>query len=108
MEQKKIHIGKLIQDVVKQKNVKPIDFANRLGKTRQNVYDLYSRDSVDVKLLLEVSKALNYDFVSLFTLSEKTAESDTEVSISLKIKSDQLEDVLKWFSEKGSLNISKK
>jgi transcriptional regulator with XRE-family HTH domain len=108
MEANKIHIGKLIQDVVKQKKVKPVDLANQLGKTRQNIYDLYSRDSVDVKLLLELSKALNYDFVSLFTLSEKSIESDTEVSISLKIKSDQLEDVLKWFSDKGSLNISKK
>jgi hypothetical protein len=63
MNYKKIHIGKLIQTFVKENNINSADLARKIGKTRQNVYDLYKRDDIEVKLFLTISEALNHDFL---------------------------------------------
>ena len=59
---KKIHIGKLIQTFVKENNINSAELARKIGKTRQNIYDLYKRDDIEVKLFLTISEALNHNF----------------------------------------------
>jgi len=63
MSYKKIHIGKLIQTFVRENHINSAELARRIGKTRQNVYDLYKRDDIEVKLLLAISEALNHNFL---------------------------------------------
>ncbi|GAB6013151.1 hypothetical protein [Viscerimonas tarda] len=63
MELNKIHIGKLIQAFVKENNVNSAELARKIGKTRQNVYDIYKRDDIEVKLFLTLSKVLNHNFI---------------------------------------------
>ncbi|GHT01069.1 hypothetical protein AGMMS49525_00860 [Bacteroidia bacterium] len=60
----KIHIGKLIQQFVKENDIKSADIARKIGKTRQNIYDLYKRDDIEVKLLLTISDVLEHNFIS--------------------------------------------
>ena len=62
MNRKKIHIGKLIQTFVKENHINSAQLARSIGKTRQNIYDLYKRDDVEVKLLLSISEALRHNF----------------------------------------------
>ena len=62
MKENNLHIGKLVQDFVKQNNINSAQLAREIGKTRQNIYDLYKRDDVEVKLLLTISKALKHNF----------------------------------------------
>jgi len=62
MDYKKIHIGKLIQTFVKENNINSAELARKIGKTRQNIYDLYKRDDIEVKLFLTISEALNHNF----------------------------------------------
>jgi len=62
MEYKKIHIGKLIQTFVRENNINSAELARKIGKTRQNVYDLYKRDDIEVKLFLTISEVLNHNF----------------------------------------------
>ncbi|MCL2649719.1 MAG: hypothetical protein FWD60_01685 [Candidatus Azobacteroides sp.] len=62
MNHKKIHIGKLIQTFVKENNINSAELARKIGKTRQNVYDLYKRDDIEVKLFLTISEVLNHNF----------------------------------------------
>jgi len=62
MNNKKIHIGKLIQTFVKENHINSAELARRIGKTRQNVYDLYKRDDIEVKLFLTISDVLNHNF----------------------------------------------
>ena len=63
MDYKKIHIGKLIQTFVKENNINSAELARKLGKTRQNIYDLYKRDDIEVKLFLTISEILNHNFI---------------------------------------------
>jgi hypothetical protein len=62
MEKQKIHIGNLVQTFVKDKHINSAELARKIGKTRQNMYDFYKRDDVEVKLLLSISEALNHNF----------------------------------------------
>ena len=62
MEHKKIHLGKLIQTFVKENNINSAELARKIGKTRQNIYDLYKRDDMEVKLFLTISEVLNHNF----------------------------------------------
>ncbi len=62
MNLEKIHIGELVKSVVRQSNIRDVDFAKKIGKSRQNVYDMYKRTDFEVKLLLTCSIALNHNF----------------------------------------------
>ncbi len=62
MDLEKIHIGKLVKSIVRQNNIKDADFARKIGKSRQNVYDMYKRTDFEVKLLLTCSLALDHNF----------------------------------------------
>ena len=62
MNHKKIHIGKLIQTFVKENHINSAELARKIGKTRQNMYDLYKRDDIEVKLFLTISEVLNHNF----------------------------------------------
>lgn len=64
MKRSDIHIGSLIKNFVKEKHINSAELARKIGKTRQNIYDLYKRDDVEVKLLLAISEALNHDFIN--------------------------------------------
>jgi hypothetical protein len=108
MESSKIHIGQLIKKVVRESNIKDAAFAKGIGKSRQNVYDLYKRSDMEVKLLHTISQALNYDFFQFFRIGRNEEPSVTDVSINLKVKPENLDDLFKWISENGNVNISKK
>lgn len=64
MQEEKTHIGAMVKDFVKQNNINASELARKLGKTRQNLYDLYKRDDVGVKEILSLSKAVNHDFLA--------------------------------------------
>ena len=63
MDYKKIHLGKLIQAFVKENHINSAELARKIGKTRQNLYDLYKREDIEVKLFLTISEVLNHDFI---------------------------------------------
>ena len=48
---------------MKDNNINSAELARKINKTRQNVYDMYKRDDMEVKLLLTVSDALNHNFL---------------------------------------------
>ncbi|MDR3048160.1 MAG: hypothetical protein LBU51_11250 [Bacteroidales bacterium] len=98
MNYKRIHIGKLIQTFVKENHINTAELARKLGKTRQNLYDLYKRDDIDVKLFLTISEVLNHDFLA--DLYEKK-----EMDCVLNTVLDALKELI---SEKISKNTIKK
>ena len=63
MDHEKIHLGKLIQTFVRENHINSTELARKIGKTRQNVYDLYKRDDMEVKLFLTISEVLNHNFL---------------------------------------------
>ncbi|MDR0754301.1 MAG: helix-turn-helix domain-containing protein [Prevotellaceae bacterium] len=74
MNKNEIHIGNIIRQKVNQSSLSVAEFAKRINKTRENVYDIFKRSSIDTELLSQISKVLNYDFFKHFNSKEKASE----------------------------------
>ena len=57
-----IHIGKLIKERLHETGMKKSEFARRINRTSQNIYDIFERKSIDTGLLTMISEILRFDF----------------------------------------------
>lgn len=73
-----IHIGKLVLDKLKERGISKSEFARRINKSRQNVQDIFKRQSLDTQLLSEIGEVLTFDFFS--ALSKKPPKDDKLVA----------------------------
>ena len=62
----KIHIGSIIHEKVKELGMSVADFARALHCNRPNAYSIFERKNIDVELLVEISKILNCDLLSIY------------------------------------------
>ena len=53
-----IHIGKIIKETLKSKNIDVADFAYKINYTRGNAYKIFNKKSIDTELLTKISKVL--------------------------------------------------
>lgn len=63
----KIKIGHLIRDEVESRGMKVAHFAKLINRTRQNVHNIFGRQTIDTELLYEISKALDRDFFTEYS-----------------------------------------
>ena len=63
------HIGKKIKEVLYQKGISVSEFAKSINRSRNVVYDIFERESIDTKLLQKISKVLDYNFFSTIVSS---------------------------------------
>ena len=61
-----IHIGKVILKKLKESGMSKSEFGRRINKSPQNVQDIFTRQSIDTKLLLDISEVLEYSFFTLY------------------------------------------
>lgn len=71
-----IHIGKKIKEELYRQNFSVTLFAKRINRTRNVVYNIFGRESIDTDLLNKISKVLNCDFFSVYS-AQKEFASDT-------------------------------
>ncbi len=62
-----IHIGSKIKEVTGKKGVNIADFSRRINTSRENVYGIFKRKTIDTGLLERISKVLEYDFFQYYT-----------------------------------------
>jgi predicted transcriptional regulator len=74
---KNIHIGILIQEVLKEQKITVANFAKELGRDRSSVYDMFKRQSIDTGTLSRISEILNYNF--FFEYSYRDAGDRTAI-----------------------------
>lgn len=55
-------IGKLIEDEVRKQELSITEFARLIYCQRNNVYDIFNRNNMDIILLKQISKVLNRNF----------------------------------------------
>jgi len=86
---KEICIGEKIREIFDKKNMNIAQFAELLHCDRANVYNIFRRKKIDIYLLLEISKILNYDFVKEVCDKHKLPEniSSSKISLVLEINS---------------------
>lgn len=58
----KLHIGKMIETELRSQKRTVTWLSRQLHCDRRNVYDIFSRTSLDTSLLMRVSVILHYDF----------------------------------------------
>lgn len=56
-----MHIGQLIESIVRNQGRSPSWLARRLNMVRVNVYDIFRRESIDSALLRRISIVLEVD-----------------------------------------------
>lgn len=61
-----IHIGQLIRNKLREQGRTVTWFADRLCCTRANVYKIFAKDNIDIKLLLKVSEILDVNFFEIY------------------------------------------
>lgn len=76
----KTHIGEKIKERAKELRVGPTELANAINTSKQNVYGIFKRESIDTTLLQKICKALNYDFFSFFTNPKLPPHTEITVS----------------------------
>lgn len=69
-----INIGELVKSVLETKGLSVTEFAKRINKSRENVYSIFSRKSIDTTLLAKITQVLNYDFFMHYSTSLKDLE----------------------------------
>jgi transcriptional regulator with XRE-family HTH domain len=71
-----VHIGKKIKEELYRQGIPVSVFAKRIGRSRNGIYDLFERQSIDLELLSKISAVLKYDFFALYDQS-KYRQPDT-------------------------------
>lgn len=61
-----IHIGRLIEERIKEVGMTKAEFGRRINTSRQNVNTLLRKESLDTRLLKKIGRVLNHDFFHYF------------------------------------------
>ncbi|SDP10064.1 hypothetical protein SAMN05428975_0306 [Mucilaginibacter sp. OK268] len=66
MQKKANTVGEFVKEIAESQNLKPSDLGARINTSKQNISDIYKRNTIDSELLLTLSKALNYNLFSYY------------------------------------------
>ncbi len=61
-----MHIGEKVEARAKELRIGATELARKIRTSKQNVYSIYKRSSIDTDLLQKLSKALEFDFFAYF------------------------------------------
>jgi len=57
------YIGKVIKEKVEERKMKIEEFATQIGRVRTGAYPIFNSKSIDIELLIKISKVLDYNFL---------------------------------------------
>jgi plasmid maintenance system antidote protein VapI len=83
-----IHIGQLIKAKLTESNISITEFARRIHCERSNVYSIFKRKSIDIELLILISKSLNFDFIHEYY--QKYTAQDVSMTLTILLEGDKL------------------
>lgn len=95
LNMKDIHIGSLIKDqfekkMERDKHFNKTVFAKLIHVHRTTIYPIFEQKTIDIELLIRISKALEYDFIKEVYLKEKNDENECKVIVGVEITKQQL------------------
>lgn len=62
-----LHIGSLIKKRAQELRIGPTELGSKIDTSKQNMYGIYKRKSIDIELLYKISVALNYNFFNHYS-----------------------------------------
>lgn len=69
-----INIGEKIKSRAKQLRIGPTELGKLINTSKQNIYGIYKRKTVDTETLRKLSTALEYDFFELYRLNTENTK----------------------------------
>ena len=85
----KIHAGETVKTYFEETGMTVSEFARRLNCHRQNVYDIFKRQNIDLSLLQRISKVLEHDFVTELYGTRQTSKITLKFAITVEIDNGQ-------------------
>ena len=82
----KIHAGKKVKEHFAASGLSVSEFARRLNCHRQNVYDIFRREVIDVGLLQRISRVLEHDFVTELYGSPNSTKVTLKCAITVEME----------------------
>ena len=96
-----LHIGRLIKTVFERSGMTVSEFARQLNCERTNIYTIFKRKSIDVELLINISKILRYNFFEdILKETDLNVKTTHDINIKLQDCPDEKITILKEFLEK--------
>lgn len=103
----RIHIGQLIKEVFDEKGISVAEFARRINCARPNVYSIFERYDIGVEQLLDISEALEHNFLDDVQISSgmdsRLQTKQLHVSLNLEAfsaeKAERITDLVKELAE---------
>ena len=56
------HIGNIVKSKTKNRGISVSELARRISTSRENIYSIFKRESIDTALLKKIGEALDYNF----------------------------------------------
>jgi hypothetical protein len=116
-----MRIGEKVEARAKELRMGPTELARKIKSTKQNVYDIYKRHSIDTALLQRLGKVLEFDFFIYFHQAnavhqprppygkQKKVVSETEAELEqLQKEHDELRQKFELLKELYELKTGKK
>lgn len=75
-----IHIGKKIKEELHKQGISVSTFAKKINRSRNVVYDIFERESIDTSLLNKIGLVLRLDFFSIYS-DQKEYKKDGVLSV---------------------------
>ena len=85
----KVHAGEKVKECFEASGLSVSEFARRLNCHRQNVYDIFKRQNIDLSLLQRISKVLEHDFVTELCGTRQTSKITLKFAITVEIDNGQ-------------------
>ena len=82
----KVHAGEKVKEYFEASGLSVSEFARRLNCHRQNVYDIFKRQNIDLSLLQRISRVLEHDFVSELYGSPNSTKVTLKFAITVEME----------------------
>ena len=69
-----IHIGKIIEERYIESGMKISAFAEKVGTSRRNAYNIFERETIDTGLLLRLGEVLKHNFFQYYHSGDQVNE----------------------------------
>lgn len=90
MNFKEIHIGNIIHDIVKIRNIDSSRLVKFFNVSYEDILKIYSKETISTELLLRWSKLLEYDFFRLYSQHLILYSPSTSINSKQKVSDEKL------------------
>lgn len=73
-----VHIGQKIKEKLEYRGIFVSELARRISTSRENIYSIFRRKTIDTGLLQKIGEALDHDFFQYYSTSSTTDKFNEE------------------------------